>query len=111
MESIEALRELIVDTLFVFNLTEVTFLLEENYSFTEQQFWQLVADQMELYAQSNQTAAVRIDAIPLNDEMIHAESLIKKKLSDLSSVEFHHLIPIPLHAFKENLQDTETLSA
>ena len=111
MESVEALRELIVDTLFVFNLTEVTFLLEENYAFTEQQFWQLVADQMKLYAQSNHTAADRIDAIPLDDEMIHAESLIKKKLSDQSSVEFHHLIPNPFHVFKENLQDTETLSA
>ncbi|GAA3924191.1 IucA/IucC family protein [Litoribacillus peritrichatus] len=96
MDSVEALRELVVDTLFVFNLTEVSHLLSEAHGFAEAEFWHIVDAQLTAYAQEGHTAPERIAAIPLDAPHIQTESLIKKKLSGQRAAEFHHTIPNPL---------------
>ncbi|WP_250658029.1 IucA/IucC family protein [Alkalimarinus coralli] len=98
MDSVEALRELIVDTLFVFNLTEVSHLLSVEYGFSENKFWQIVDAQLTAYAEEGHTPQARISAIPLDAPYIQAESLIKKKLSGQRAGEFHHTIPNPLRS-------------
>ena len=44
MSSVEALRELVMDTLFVFHLSEFSFLLEEQYGYAETCFWNQVRE-------------------------------------------------------------------
>jgi siderophore synthetase component len=97
MDSVEALRELVVDTLFVFNLTELSYLLSKEYKFSETAFWHIVDSQLKVYAEAGHTDPTRIAAIPLDTTLIQTESLIKKKISDQRAGEYRHTIPNAIH--------------
>nr|MBX2858570.1 hypothetical protein [Cellvibrionaceae bacterium] len=92
MDSIEALRELIVDTLFVFNLTELSHLMDSVYGFSEQQFWQQVYLQLQAYQNNNNTPLQRLREVDIYQQTIQTESLLKRKLSETKQQEFHHKI-------------------
>ena len=96
MENVEALRELLVDTLFVFNLTDLAVLLEKHYLFSENDFWQLVYQRVKNYNQAGYTDSERIQKIDIFQTEIQTESLIRKKLSKQVGQEFHHFIDNPL---------------
>src|SRR5690606_21865310 len=63
MELIESLRQLYVDTVYVFNLADVSFLLERFHGFSEEKFWGLVSSRLDAYAASGVTAASRIASL------------------------------------------------
>ncbi len=96
MNDVEALRELFVDTLFVFNLSELAHLLEKHYSFREEKFWELVKSRILHYRESGHTNHKRINELNIHDELIQTESLLRKKLSQEKNKEFHHNIGNPL---------------
>ena len=96
MTELEALRELLIDTLFVFNLSEIANLLEREYNYLESDFWQLIDNRLQQYAQGDHTSAQRIAKIDIHQPFIQAEALMQKKLSAQNSGEFHHLIANPL---------------
>jgi len=96
MSSVEALRELFVDTLFVFNLADLAVLLEMHYQFPEQQFWQLIFQAFQDYQRAGLTGTARLQKINIFKSDIQTESLLKKKFSEKSSAEFHHAIQNPL---------------
>ena len=101
MTDVEALRELVVDTLFVFNLSDLAMLMERHYQFTENQFWQIIDQRLKNYKTQVHTEAARINAIDIYQQDIQTESLLRKKLSGDSQQEFHHQINNPLS--KENV--------
>ncbi|CAA0097053.1 Aerobactin synthase [BD1-7 clade bacterium] len=92
MSDVEALRELIVDTLFVYNFAEIARLLDVHYDFSQALFWQTVNDQLHSYISQSHTDTARIRAIDLHQPRIQTESLMRKKLSGLADAEFHHQI-------------------
>lgn len=96
MSSVEALRELFVDTLFVFNLSDLAVLLESHYQFSEADFWKLVYQAFKAYQQSALTPPARLKQIDIFKPDIQTESLLKKKLTDSSQAEFHHTVTNPL---------------
>lgn len=100
MASEEALRELIIDTLLVFNLAELAFLMQQQYSISEDNFWNKVAKKFKQYAAENHTSIARINKIPITDNIIFTESLIRRKLNSDSSTthgnECRHQIHNPL---------------
>lgn len=96
MESIEALRELLVDTLFVFNLADLAVLLEQQYQYPEREFWQQVQDQLRRYERSGHCSPRRLQQMDLTQPRIYTESLITKKLCPEVDQEFHHAISNPL---------------
>lgn len=100
MSSIEALRELLVDTLFVYNLSEIAVLLEADFSYSESQFWKQVDKALCDYAAGAPNCSKRRTAVDLYQPQIKTESLIRKKLSGQSDTEFHHTIPNSLYQIR-----------
>jgi siderophore synthetase component len=80
MASIEDLRELFMDCVYVYNLADLSFLLERFFGFREQDFWNVVRAQLRRYERSGVTEKARIDRIGSDSAEIIVESLLKKKL-------------------------------
>lgn len=96
MSDVEALRELFVDTLLVFNLSDLAVLLESYYQFSEQDFWQVVYQAFKDYENAALTSPARLQQINIFEPSIQTESLLNKKLNGSASREFHHDIQNPL---------------
>jgi siderophore synthetase component len=92
---VEALRELIIDTLFVFNLSELACIFERHFSCSEDTFWQAIYQRLQTYAQQGHCSQQRLDRMPINQREISTESLITKKLADVEEDHFHHTIDNP----------------
>lgn len=100
MSSVEALRELLVDTLFVYNLSELAQLLELQFDYPETQFWQQVDAALQGYAATAHNWSERLARIDVSRPKIRTESLLRKKLSGQSDREFHHTIPNPVQPIR-----------
>lgn len=91
MENVEALRELAIDTLFVFNLTEVSHLLEVCYDFSEIEFWRRVASRLDAYAIEHGLEA-RQARLGHDTPQLFAESLLTRKFFP-ERAQYRHPIP------------------
>ncbi|MBU2070466.1 MAG: IucA/IucC family protein [Gammaproteobacteria bacterium] len=105
MSSIEALRELLVDTLFVYNLAELAFLLEQQFAYPEALFWLRIDEALSRYAATAKGWSARLAQLDLHQAQIQTESLLRKKLSGQPGSEFHHRIPNPLHQSRHGASD------
>jgi siderophore synthetase component len=102
MSCVEALRELLMDTLFVFNLAELSHLLETHYQFSEQAFWATVTDCLRGYEQSRWATPSRSAKLRSWEPFVRAESLFSRRLRGRADSEWHHWVPNPLvNASKE----------
>lgn len=81
MSSIEALRELLMDTLFVYQLSDLSWQIEVVYGYTETQFWQLVDRAIRKYIKKEIVPKERVQALGLDTPTITTESLFKRKLT------------------------------
>lgn len=95
MTSVEALRELVMDTLFVFNLTEISHLLEQVYEFSESNFWQNVTQALQTYHKEHPEFASRQARLQFDAAEIYTESLLTRKLFGKAFAEFHHRVSNP----------------
>lgn len=91
MENVEALRELAIDTLFVFNLTEVSHLLEVCHGFSEIEFWRRVANRLDAYATEHRLQE-RQARIGHSTPQLFAESLLTRKFFP-GRAQYRHPIP------------------
>lgn len=98
MEGVEALRELYMDSLYIYNLSELAHLLHSHYGFAEQNFWQRIAELLQRYREAGFTPACRIDALGAEAQQIKTESLVRRKLRYPQQAECHHWIANPLAA-------------
>jgi len=87
----EALRELVMDTLFVFNLTDLSDLLALTAGVPEAEFWYRVQNVLATYAQQPGVSA-RLAALGADAPHILTESLLTEKLWR-ADTELHHEIP------------------
>src|SRR5690606_28054170 len=92
----ESLRELVMDTLFVFNLADLSHLLEGNYAFDERRFWSLVRSLLDTFARTDACDADRLRRIGHDAPLIRAESLLTRRLMGRRHSEFHHWVSNPL---------------
>lgn len=95
MQNIEALRELAMDTLFVFHLSELALLLDEHYGLAEARFWAMVRDCLARYRKACYCSAERLEQLGYQAPMINVESLLRKKLC-ADGQEYHHRVFNPL---------------
>jgi siderophore synthetase component len=79
MSSTEALRELVMDTLFVFHLTELSHCLEEHYQYDEEKFWEQVKSAINEHISLFPNLLLRHSLLQSDAPYIQAESLVKKK--------------------------------
>ncbi|NRQ17184.1 IucA/IucC family protein [Ensifer sesbaniae] len=87
----DSLRELVMDTLFVFNLSEISHLLDHAYDLPEALFWQRVAAVLASYEVAH-AATERLAALGCGRPRILTESLMTRKLL-AAKPEYHHSIP------------------
>lgn len=78
MGSTEDLRQLYMDTVYVFNLTEVSFLLHRHGILSEARFWQHVRRALDDYSASGVTDPARIARLACDRARVTVESLLKK---------------------------------
>ncbi|MFC5067143.1 IucA/IucC family protein [Flaviflagellibacter deserti] len=91
MDSIGELRELVVDCLFIYNLSEISDLLSERYGLPEQEFWARVESRLRRYA-SEHDLQLRQDQLRLGGEEIFTESLLSRKLHPSRSEHRHRVL-------------------
>lgn len=90
-DNLDSLRELVMDTLFVYNLAEISHLLDHCYGLPESRFWQRVESLLATYAQEHD-AAERLALLGCGEPHILTESLMTRKLLALKP-EYHHTVP------------------
>ncbi|MDV2686556.1 IucA/IucC family protein [Alkalihalophilus lindianensis] len=91
MSSVEALRELVMDTLFVFNLAEISYVLDEVGIYKEKDFWQQVNEALATHLKNFPSLKSRAKLLNYTNESIYVESLLTKKLNK-GNEEFRHLV-------------------
>ena len=97
MSDIDELRELFMDTVYVLNLADLSFLLERYHDYSEAQFWNRVRNHLNDYRQSGITSSARIDRIGAENPSIIVESLLKKKILNGGTLDyFEHTVSNPL---------------
>lgn len=95
-DNLDSLRELVMDTLFVYNLSEISHLLDHCYGLPETRFWQRVESMLTAYADEH-GAAERQAQLGYDQPHILTESLMTRKLFALKP-EYHHTVPNVLTA-------------
>ncbi|MFY0640459.1 MAG: hypothetical protein JXR16_05375 [Bermanella sp.] len=97
MSDIDELRELYMDTVYVLNLADLSFLLERYQGYPETQFWNNVRNHLDDYRQSGITDPARIDRLGAGSPSIIVESLLKKKILNGGTLDyFEHTVSNPL---------------
>lgn len=92
MSSLEALRELIMDTLFVFHLSELSYLLEEQYDFAETHFWCQVKASLQKHLERFPSLCARHERLQHTSTQIYVESLLTKKVQNQEEGNFRHIV-------------------
>lgn len=88
------LRELVMDCLFIYCLTEVSLLIETAYGLSEQAFWDLVSELLDSYGEQYPDKA-RLQLFAHDSTEISTESLLSRKLFRDRSL-YRHRVPNPL---------------
>ncbi|UDF32520.1 UNVERIFIED_ORG: AMP-binding protein (plasmid) [Roseateles sp. XES5] len=91
--ALDMLRELVMDTLFVHNLTDLTHLFETAGHAAEDVLWAQIARRLETYA-AEHGLAERQARLGHRARTIRSESLMVRKLL-AAAPEYHHAIPNP----------------
>ncbi|WP_226668206.1 IucA/IucC family protein [Metabacillus litoralis] len=93
MASVEDLRELIMDTLFVFHFSELSFLLDEEYQYKEEEFWNQVDQVITSHLNRFPELKNRHEQVQHSRAQIYVESLLTKKLRENKESEsFRHTV-------------------
>lgn len=106
MGQVEALRELVMDTLFVFNLSELAQVLETHYQVPEAMVWAQVRHCLDGYARRHPELTARLARVGHHRNPIATESLLTRKLRGPGAGACRHPIPNALAARR----DTHSLS-
>ena len=84
-----------MDTLFIFNLSELALVLEEAYGFNEARFWDRVRTILTNYARQHPEQRSRLDRLGWDQPHPLTESLLRSKLQP-DSEQPRHRVPNPL---------------
>lgn len=98
MQSAEALRELVMDTLFIYNLAELSSLLNKHYGVAEGLFWRRIRWFLDKHVADHKLQARQALFEPFAPQ-IATESLMTLKLNGGKGV-FRHVVSNPLNLTK-----------
>jgi 3,4-dihydroxybenzoyl-citryl-spermidine/N-citryl-spermidine--spermidine ligase len=97
MSSVVELRDLFIDSVLVFNLSELSWLLEKHYAFNESDFWSVARGVLDEYARSSWNDQERAAQLRLHAPYVHIESLFKDRLRTPAEASPRHTVPSALH--------------
>ncbi len=89
MSSIESLLELFIDTVFIYNLSELSFLLERTKYYSDFKFWSRVKKSLDDYESLEITPSDRIKKIDAFKPSVLVESLLTKKIKNGDPLEYY----------------------
>lgn len=98
MQDMDALRELFVDTLYIYNLADLAHLLEQHYDFAEARFWRLLSTSLQHYADNVGIDDERLARLGMQHKQFKTESLITRKLRYPQMTECHHVVSNPFYS-------------
>lgn len=98
MQDMDALRELFVDTLYIYNLADLSYLLEQHYDFAEARFWRLLSTSLQQYADNVGIDEERLARLGMQQKQFKTESLITRKLRYPQMTECHHVVSNPFYS-------------
>jgi siderophore synthetase component len=101
MDSVVGLGELFIDCVLVFNLCELSWLLERHYGFTELEFWRIARGVLDDYARSSWSDAEQESRLRLRAAFVRTESLFEARLRGPAEGLLQHAVPNALHEAKE----------
>jgi len=101
MASVVGLRELFIDCVMVFNLCELSWLLERQYGFTEFEFWRIARGVLADYGRSAWNDAEREKRLRLHAPYVNAESLFTTRLRAPADTLLQHMVPNALYEVSE----------
>ncbi|MEO9337281.1 IucA/IucC family protein [Mesorhizobium sp. SB112] len=90
MESVELLGELVIDALFIYNLAEISHLLDHCYGLDEAVFWANVSRRLSVYADEHGLAE-RQNQLGHSKPRIFTESLLTRKLRAPGTICAHEI--------------------
>jgi siderophore synthetase component len=97
MSSVVDLRDLFIDSVLIFNLCELSWLLEQHYAFSESEFWSLARSVLDDYARSSWHDRERAKQLCLHAPYVHTESLLQARLRPPPPALRRHTVPNALH--------------
>lgn len=98
MSEVDALRELLVDTLFIYNLSELAHVCFRYYRLPESRFWQLVNDSLNRYSATVAIDPARLERLGMQQQQFQTESLLTRKLRYPNQDECHHQVSNPFYS-------------
>ncbi len=101
MSSVEALRELIMDTLFVFHFSELSYVIEENRGYKEVLFWNQVEAAIFNHLEKHPKLLERHKKIQYAKPEIAVESLFTKKVRGSQKEPCHYVKNVFKHMDQE----------
>ena len=105
LRDVEELRWCVMDTLFVFNLTEVSHLFEAAYGLPEREFWERVRRHVAAHAAAEGLEG-RLARLAHASPEIRVESLVSQKLTPVDPMRPDdlpaHTVPNPFHTKPES---------
>lgn len=110
MATPESLRELVMDTLFVYNLSELAGFWEDHFSQPEEHFWARVRAVLATYRRAHPELAARMQQLDSAAPYILTESLMTRKLRGPAAPECHHRVPNPLSGISASTDAEPQLS-
>ncbi|MGD7044867.1 IucA/IucC family protein [Jeotgalibacillus proteolyticus] len=90
MSSVEGLRELVMDTLFVFHFTELSSALNQRGILDESSFWSWVENALAEFEREHPELESRIKEIGYRKKWIQAEALLSQKIAPSKPI--HHTV-------------------
>jgi siderophore synthetase component len=93
MTSERELFELFADTVLIFNLAELSWMLERRCSFPESDFWRLARAVLAEYRCSRWHEPLREAHLPARAPLLRSESLFKTRLRAASEKLLQHIVP------------------
>jgi siderophore synthetase component len=97
MSSVVELRDLFIDCVLIYNLCELSWLLEQHYAFRESEFWSIARGVLDDYARSSWNDSGRAAQLRIHAPYVHTESLLKARLRTPAETQQRHTVPNALY--------------
>ncbi|MGN7453307.1 IucA/IucC family protein [Paenibacillus pasadenensis] len=104
-----AVRDTLLDALLLFNLGELSWMLERRHGFAEEAFWELAAELLDAHFERFPQPAERMEAFSLFRPLCQVEALTKGRLFPDPTVTYCHEAPNPLLAARSRIQERKAM--
>lgn len=104
-----SVRDTLLDALLLFNLGELSWMLERRHGFAEEAFWELAAERLDAHFERFPQLAQRLAAFDPFTPTSRVEALTKGRLFPDPAATYCHEAPNPLAAARHRIQERKAM--